>query len=67
MQVVLCLGCFQMSTDTVVQNFTSFLISTLFPLALNLPINHTYGVVKGAKQLLPLQLGYERFQYIGFN
>jgi len=56
-----------MSTDTVVQNFTSFLISTLFPLALNLPINHTYGVVKGAKQLLPLQLGYERFQYIGFN
>jgi len=26
-----------------------------------------YGVVKGAKQSLPLQLGFERCQYISLN
>jgi len=48
--------------------FTSFLISVLVPQALKCLClwvwNHTYGVVKGAKQSLPLQLGFEQFQYI---
>jgi len=58
---------FRMSTDTLCKNFTSFPISTYVPLALNILCNHTYGVVSGAKQSLPLQLGCERVQYSSLN
>jgi len=62
------LGDFHMPIDTLVQKvFASFLLSTFVPLALKLSWNHTYGVVKGSKQSLPLQFGFERFQYIGLN
>jgi len=59
------LGDFFMSTDTLVLN--SFMVSTLVPLASNLPMKHTYGVVKGAEHSLPLQLGFKRFQRISWN
>jgi len=60
-----------MSTDILVQNLycTSFLISTLVPLALNLPkkSHFKYGVVKGAKQSLPMQLGFKLCQCTSLN
>jgi len=45
------LGDFHTSTDTAVQNFLLVLFSTFRHLW-----NRTYGVVKGFKQSLPLQL-----------
>ena len=61
------LGNFQVHWHFGAKLFTSFLISTLVPLALNLPMKYTYGAVEGVKQSLPLQLGFEWFQYIRLN
>ena len=65
-----CTSCWEISTDTLVQNVcksTSLLISTLVPLALNLPMNYTCEVLTEAKLSLPLQLGFERYHYISLN
>jgi len=60
------LGDFRMSTDTLVQSFLLvFRFLPLFRCHWTCLWNHIYRVVKGAKQWpLPLQLGFERFQYI---
>jgi len=58
------LGDFHVRCHLAAKLLTNFLIFTLVPLALNLPMKSHSEVVKGAKQLLPLQLGFERFQFI---
>jgi len=61
-------GDFQMSTDTLVQNILlGFWFLSLLHQQYTFLWNSTYGVVKDAKQSLPLQLGFERFQYISIN
>jgi len=56
------------STNTLVQNFLLlFLFLRLFHWHWTCLWNHTYGVVTGAKQSLPLQLGIEHFLYISLN
>jgi len=64
------LGDFHTSTDTLLQNFllpVVFWFQPLFHWHKTFLWNHTYGVVKGAIELLPLQLGFQRFQYISLN
>ena len=60
-------GDFHVSTNTLVQNF--YYLSDFYPcsIATKLLWNHTYGVVKRAKQSLPLQFGSTCFQYISLN
>jgi len=52
------LGVFHMSIDTLVQNFcsSSFLISILFSLALNLHVKSHLGVVMGTETVVTITI-----------